>query len=107
MKQTLFAILFSVSVFAQFGAGIIDAENPQPTKIAVYPNPATSFISIDNADNVKQIAVFNLVGKRLKTFDNVVKDERYDVSDLPNGMYLVQIIDLSNKIVTTQRVSKK
>lgn len=107
MKQTLLAILFFVSVFAQLGAGIIEAENPQPSKVAVYPNPATNFISVDNADNVKQIAVFNLVGKKLKTFENVVKDERYDVSDLPNGMYLIQIIDHANKIVTTQRVSKK
>lgn len=80
------------------------AEQP---KISVYPNPATNFISVDNADNVKQINVFNLVGRKLKTINNVVKDERYDVSDLQNGMYLVQIIDHSNKIVTTQRISKR
>ncbi len=76
-------------------------------KISVYPNPVTNFISINKADNVNAISVFNLVGRKLKTFRDIEKDQRYDVSDLPNGMYLVQILDSANKIITTQRVSKR
>lgn len=107
MKQTLLAILFTLATLIHISAGSAGIGAPQPTKITVYPNPATNYISIDNADNVKQIVIINLVGRKLKTFESVQKDERYDVSELPNGMYLIQIIDNSNKILTTQRVSKR
>lgn len=107
MKQTLLALFFTFAVMVQLDAVSAGIDLPQPTKITVYPNPATNYISIDNDENVKRITIFNLVGKELKTFENIQKDEHYDVSELPNGMYLVQIIGQSNKIITTQRVSKK
>jgi hypothetical protein len=110
MKQTLLFLLlacFSLVAAAQLSAVGDGGQFPQPTKISIYPNPATNYISINKDENVKQIAIFNLVGRKLKTIEDVEKDEQYDVSDLPNGMYLVQIIDKSNKIITTQRVSKR
>ena len=76
-------------------------------KISIYPNPATNYISVNKDENLKEIAIFNLVGRKLKTFEEIEKDEHYDVSDLPNGMYLVQVIDNNKKIVTTQRISKR
>lgn len=110
MKQTLLATLFAFLSLALWGQSSPDGStstSPQPVKISVFPNPATNFISINKDDNVEQIAVFNLVGRKLKTFEGVEKNERYDVSDLPNGMYLVQVIDATHKIVTTQRISKR
>lgn len=85
------------------------APGPQPkiTKIKIYPNPATEYISIDNTENVKELFILNLVGRKLKVIQNVEQDVQYDISDLPNGMYLVQIIDHKNKIITTQRLSKR
>jgi hypothetical protein len=117
MKHTLLSIAFFVltsAVMAQVSSDGSESVRPQATlpsskqaKISVYPNPATDFISINNDDNVKQIAIFNLVGRKVKSFDNIVKDQHYDVSDLPNGMYLIQVIDNANKVVTTQRVNKR
>ena len=107
MKQTLLVIFLSFSSFALFGQSNNETIGSVPVKIAIYPNPATNYISINKDENVRDIAIFNLVGRKLKTFQNVEKDEHYDVSDLPNGMYLVQIIDVNKKIVTTQRISKR
>lgn len=110
MKQTLLLVLlafFSFVAVAQINGEGNGNLFPQPVKVSVYPNPATNYISINKDDNVKEIAIFSLVGRKLKTFEGVKKDEQYDVSDLPNGMYLVQVIDKSNKIITTQRVSKR
>ena len=108
MKQTLrlttfltFIVLMAIEVMA--------APGPQPklTKIKIYPNPATTYISIDKAQNVKELYIFNLVGRKLKVIENVEQNVQYDISDLPNGMYLVQVIDQTNKIITTQRLSKR
>jgi len=107
MKQTLLVVLFAFSSFALFGQSSGEALGSAPLKISVYPNPATDYISINKDENVRDIAIFNLVGRKLKTFQDVKKDEHYDVSDLPNGMYLVQVIDTNKKIATTQRISKR
>ena len=82
-------------------------DGPQNPKITVYPNPATDYISFDNVDNIGQVAIVNLVGRKLKMFENIQRGERYDVSDLPGGMYLVQIMDQNGKVVSTVRVSKR
>jgi hypothetical protein len=117
MKQTLLIVFFSFFTFAAFShdgvkssealpippSSIFDDQNP----ISIYPNPATHFISIDSDENVKEISVFNLVGRKLLSFKDVKKEERYDVTSLPSGMYLVRIVDQSNKIITTQRISKR
>ncbi len=107
MKQILLFAIFVFASFALFGQSNSDVPGNAPVKIAVYPNPATNFISINKDENVRDISIFNLVGRKLKTFENVEKDEHYDVSDLPNGMYLVQVIDDNKKIITTQRISKR
>jgi hypothetical protein len=117
MKQTLlflFFAFFTANVYGQLSSSMNDGTVfSQPTafakqtKITIYPNPATSFISVDNDTHIKQINVFNLVGRKLKTFQDIEKDEQYDVTDLPSGMYLIQVLDSSNKIITTQRINKR
>ncbi len=112
MKHTLlilFFTFFAAAAFAQQSGDNGSTNNPwlRQNKISIYPNPATSYISINQDENIKQIMFFNLLGRNLKTITNVVKGQQYDVTDLPNGMYLVQIIDNTNKILTTQRVSKR
>lgn len=110
MKHTLLAIFFSFFAIAAFSQSSPDGSSsdlPTQTKVTVYPNPATNYISVDRATNIKQISIINLVGRKMKTFKNIVADEQYDVSALQSGMYLVQVIDKSNKIITTQRISKQ
>jgi hypothetical protein len=106
MKQFILVTFFAFTSLALFGQSNADGVSAA-VKVSVYPNPATNFISINKDENVSDIAIFNLVGRKLKTFQNVEKDEHYDVSDLPVGMYLIQVIDNNKKILTTQRISKR
>jgi len=116
MKQTLlfvFFVFFTAISATQSKSGGINIWGLQPNpivtqvKITIYPNPATNFISINTDDQVKQINIFNLIGHKVKTISNVVKNQQYDITDLPNGMYLVQVVDTRNKVMTTQRISKR
>ncbi|MCC6725613.1 MAG: T9SS type A sorting domain-containing protein [Saprospiraceae bacterium] len=107
MKQAILVFFFAFTSLALFGQSSADGGGSTPVKISIYPNPATNFISINKDENVRDIAIFNLVGRKLKTFQDVEKGEHYDVSDLPTGMYLVQVIDTNKKILTTQRISKR
>ncbi len=75
--------------------------------LSVYPNPTTEYISVnDNNDAVGFIAIFNLVGKKVKEFD-FIKGESLFVADLPKGMYLVQIQNRSRQVLKTQKVDKR
>ena len=77
------------------------------TIIQVFPNPATSYFSLTEIDNVKQVLVFNLVGRKMKQFTEIAKDKQYFIGDLPKGMYLVQMLNKQEKIITTRRISKR
>ncbi len=92
--------------FLLFGV-VVQAQNSSKADLAVYPNPTTEYISVnDYNDVVGYVAVFNLVGKKVKEF-NFVKGEDLYVSDLPKGMYLVQIQDRQRQVVKTQKVDKR
>lgn len=116
MKRALLATIFSLFTILAFSQSSPDGSDdflyPQETlaeqpTISIYPNPATNYISVDNDENVNSIIIFNLVGRKIMTFENIQKNEQYDVTTLSNGMYLVQVTDSNNKIITTQRISKR
>lgn len=104
MKHVLLSLLF----FAFFA---LAARAQQTAKgggdLSVFPNPTTEYISIqDNNEAISQVAVFNLVGKKMRVFTQA-KGERFYVADLPKGMYMVQLIDHSQKVVSTQKLNKR
>ncbi len=76
-------------------------------QLKVFPNPATNFISLSQNKGVSQIAVFNVVGRHMKTFRVITADEKHDISRLPTGMYLIQLLDENKKVITTQRLHKR
>lgn len=78
-------------------------ENPT---IKIFPNPATDYIELSQNDKVARIVVFNLVGKELKRFE-ANDGQRYNISELPKGLYLVQLLDKNDQTIVTQRVSKR
>jgi len=81
-------------------------EEPK-AKIAIYPNPATDYIQINNVKNLKEVHIFNVVGNEVKTFNSAKAGQKLNISNISSGMYLVQLIDSNNKIIATKRLSKR
>ena len=121
MKHILllcFAILAATSAFGQREYCYNCAQTPSDyntspyganstrTDVVIYPNPVSDYFGITDNDNVKQIVLVNLLGRRVRTFE-YNKGERYLISDLPQGVYLVQFVGKGNRVLTTQRMSKK
>lgn len=93
--------------FLLMGWATLAAQNTSKRDLSVFPNPTTEYISIqDNNDAVGHLAVYSLVGRKLKDFD-YSKGEQYSIGDLPKGMYLVQILDRDRQLLTTQKVEKR
>ncbi len=67
--------------------------------IAVYPNPATNFITF--ADDIRQFADIRLVNSYGQTVKTIVSNQT-TVEDLPSGMYYLQFF--KNEMMYTQKI---
>lgn len=56
--------------------------------MTVYPNPTTTFLTIDTDELIKSISIFNVSGK-LVQYETVTT---FSVQELPQGVYLVNVI---------------
>ncbi len=107
MRKILLFISFFCLPFLVIGQSQKNSNTISVQKIVkIYPNPAFNFIGLNNVSNVGSIIIYNLVGRKMKKF-TPQEGERYDIADLPRGMYLVQLLGTDGKVVTTQRMSKK
>jgi len=87
---------------------MLDANIPtQKAKIKIYPNPASDYIQLNVVSNVNKIKVLNMVGKTIKRFEVLLESEKYNISDMPKGLYLVQLLDSDDKVISTKRLNKR
>jgi len=77
------------------------------SNVRVYPNPTSDIFKIAELENIPEadeVAVYNIVGKKVKSFAPTASE--YSVGDLPDGMYMVSLIDNETGILKTVRMSK-
>ncbi|HMG14465.1 MAG TPA: T9SS type A sorting domain-containing protein [Saprospiraceae bacterium] len=112
MKKIILFIAFifsGVGMYAQNSYNSFGSytNNTEPVKITIYPNPSADYIQIQDKDNIVSTAVlYNLAGRKIRTFETEGGNS-LNISDLPKGMYLMQFLDSKDKLVGTQRLSKK
>ena len=83
--------------------------------LSLYPNPATNAFSIqykaNKPDTKVSASIQDVNGKivwRLNTSAKSLSYSKIDISKLPNGVYMLQILDLNmNKVVTKKLVVTK
>ena len=82
----------------------LSVEGFETEEIAIYPNPATNFFKISQNDIVASIDLYNIVGKKVKRY-NYSPYAEFDISNLPNGLYLVSLLDKNESILKTVRMT--
>lgn len=62
--------------------------------ISIYPNPSEDrfFINYDSSFDLKEVHLLDVTGKRQVQFDSKNAQNGYDISNLPCGMYLVELV---------------
>lgn len=73
--------------------------------LRIFPNPVAEAFEIGSSERVTNIRVLNMVGREVKQFA-FAAGTKYEIADLPPGMYLVQLRDGDDQVVHTQRVKK-
>jgi len=65
-------------------------------QIRIYPNPASDFIDVANAEFIDEVEFVGVAGISLS---KVIHNGRVEISDLPAGYYNVILRDRANDIV--------
>lgn len=98
MKNALLSFAF---LFLSLGLAAQSATED----LRIFPNPVSTTFEIGYSERVVSVSVINMVGSEVRKFEYAVKTA-YDISDLPQGMYLVQLLEGSGDVIHTQRVKK-
>ena len=73
--------------------------------ISIYPNPTTGLIQLEDV-NDSRIEIYTIIGLKVKTFYSKKISKTIDLSDLPNGIYIVSISNSQFKITKELILSK-
>lgn len=83
----------------------LNTGNYSKDAIVIYPNPATDFLQISNAEEVNLVEFINTLGQVIKTFSLEQLSSELNIQDLPRGIYFVRI-NTSNETTTKQVILK-
>lgn len=101
---TLF-LFFYGPVLAQ-SSGFVSALNQEDVEeVILYPNPAIDHFSVLLDAPVNSITINNILGKEVYRFQS--NDEnKYPVSNLKRGIYIVRLFDDKNQLIKALRLCK-
>jgi hypothetical protein len=70
-----------------------DIKEVHTNKINLYPNPSNYQFTLDNGQELmKEVFLYDVMGRKVQHLPVNAPSTTVDVSDLPNGMYVVKII---------------
>lgn len=60
--------------------------------VKVYPNPTKGQLNLDFESTGKvEVEIFDVLGKKMRSFSHEGEHSSMDLSDLPNGLYIIRI----------------
>ena len=94
------------SVHVSIETALTGVTDLTPKDLRIYPNPTTQYFQISNSYDVESVVVYSIVGNRVREYDPRVSS-RFYVADLPQGIYLVRMLDEKGDVLKTSRLSKR
>jgi hypothetical protein len=74
------------------------AEVNASRRIGIYPNPAHDKIALSGAENIKDVIVYDMAGRLMSACQFVAGENAAEISTLPDGIYLLRVIDAKGNI---------
>lgn len=82
---------------------VLNTEKHDTFEFSIYPNPASTQISVQSVEPLKSAQVFDVLGRKvLETF----QVESIDISNLRSGMYVLQLEAVNGGFATKKIVKK-
>lgn len=79
--------------------------NTSKDDITLYPNPAQNEVNItfNKEMGVKNVAIYNLVGKQVSNYRVNGNSAKLDIERIPAGIYFLRLVDGNGRVVATRR----
>ncbi|MBW7914969.1 MAG: T9SS type A sorting domain-containing protein [Taibaiella sp.] len=74
-------------------------------EVVVYPNPAYNEVNVtfNREMGVKNVAIYNLVGKQVSAYRVNGTSAKLDIEKIPAGIYFLRMMDSNGRVVATRR----
>lgn len=76
-------------------------------RVKVYPNPVHDRFFLTNAPPLSRIDLYNTLGRKIRSYDNPQPDDSFLAGDLPQGVYLLSLVDVNGKVTRTLRLLRR
>lgn len=86
----------------------VNSVNRSSDDIVLYPNPVRDEVNVVfNKLEVKNIALYNAIGKNMIVYRTAGTSAKLDVSKFPGGVYFLRMSDSKGNVVATKRITKQ
>lgn len=98
---------------AAFQLNLIDADdrariNRAGERPTVYPNPVHDrFFLTSLPPGTDRIDLYNTLGRKVRTFNRPQEGDSFEAGDLPQGVYLISLVDQDGKVIRTLRLLRR
>jgi hypothetical protein len=75
-------------------------------KINIYPNPSSQSMNIMHDEEVREIIIYNLIGKKIRRVKHT-PGQSHNISDLDRGIYLIRMLNKQQNILKVSRLTKR
>lgn len=72
--------------------------------ISIFPNPSTNTFSINY--DLSKVFIYSMTGQLVKSYQNKLKTDVYEIADLTSGLYIVKIFDNNNNEKTLKLIKQ-
>ena len=94
-----------VFIVSEWPASVSKISELKNNEVVMYPNPAKDELNVlyDKNAGIKNIAIYNLVGKQVSIFRVGGSSAKLDISNIPSGVYFIRLIDAGGQVTATRR----
>lgn len=77
--------------------------------VLLYPNPANSEVNVvyDASADVKNIAIYNIIGKVLTVYRVTGSSANLNIENIPSGIYFARLYNSAGNVVATRKFTKQ
>ncbi len=101
-------IIFDLPGYASIPRNEDNPDTSKESGISIYPNPAADDIRILGLSVDLQYAmkICDITGKVVREYENMYGDQKLNISDIPHGVYILQVYNTENKMVHASKLLK-
>ena len=81
-------------IFGNQASGSLSNMENEISELKMYPNPSDGYITFNKSINL--IEIFDITGKKVMIFENIITNQELNVNKLGSGYYIIKIFNDDN-----------